>query len=141
MKRFVSIERAILVGVVVVQAATIAYLFRASAHDRYEKKMLLGRIERYEDALQNSPSQPAARLESLAADSGQTPALPFFRAHAEMEKILSSMFGASGDTSENFPPESSHDPFSWSCEDSGGKFSLVSPLAPNMDDRIFSISA
>jgi HSP20 family molecular chaperone IbpA len=109
MKRFVSIDRTILVGVVVIQAATIAYLFHASARDRYEKEMLRGRIERYEDARQNSSSQPTPRRESLAADSGQNPALPFFRAHAEMEKILASMFGASGDASDNFPPESSHE--------------------------------
>ncbi len=101
-------DRVAMIALIAIQAATIAYLYRASNRDRAEKEILLSRIERHEaqeDAalvVRGSTAYPRA-----PANNAQDHAASLLRAHTDMDRVLESMFGAPGYRDEMFIPDSS----------------------------------
>lgn len=108
-RRLLSVDRAIMIVLLAIQAATIVHLVRASARDRGEKELLLGRIERHETETAEqlaSTAQPAAIAPQGVVDVMQDRAASLVRAQAEMERMLDSMFGSAGHDCDAFFPDS-----------------------------------
>lgn len=109
LKKMISFDRAAILVLLAMQATTIVYLVRMSASDRAEKEMLLSRIEAFETAARvSSAAQSQNSAPQILARRLQNPA-SLVRAHAEMERVLESMFGAAGQDHDMFVSES---PFS-----------------------------